>query len=69
MLRDVWNRLVGRRRAETVEREAELAQMSPAERRFAEEGIEEIQADEFVSGELGGINPERLLDEHEPPRN
>jgi hypothetical protein len=69
MLRDVWNRLVGRRRAEAVEREDELEQMSPAERRFAEEGIEDIQADEFDSGHLGVINPERLLDEDKPPRN
>ena len=69
MLRDVWDRLVGRRRAETVERETELEQMSPAERRFAEGGVEDMQADEFVSGHLGGINPERLLDDDKPPLN
>ena len=43
--------------------------MSPAERRLAEESIDDFQADEFVSEHLGGIDPERLSGEDEPPRN
>jgi hypothetical protein len=40
----------------------EEAHMSPSERRFIAEGVEGHQADEFVQGQLGGENPERLLD-------
>jgi hypothetical protein len=52
-----------------VEREAEREHMSPAERRFEEESVDDIQADAFVSEHLGGINPERLIEDDEPPRN
>ena len=52
-----------------VEREAEREKMSPAERRFEEESVDDIQADAFVSEHLGGINPERLVEDDEPPRN
>ncbi len=69
MLRDLWDRLLGRERDRAVERESEREQMSPAERRLAEESIDDFQADEFVSEHLGGIDPERLSGEDEPPRN
>jgi hypothetical protein len=36
--------------------------MSPAERRFVEEGVEGSDADMFVSATFGGGNPQRLLD-------
>jgi hypothetical protein len=49
-----------------VEREAEREKMSPAERRFEEESVDDIQADAFVSEHLGGINPERLIEDDEP---
>ena len=39
--------------------------MSPAERRFAGESVEDFQADEFVSEHLGGGDPDR----DEPPHN
>jgi hypothetical protein len=42
--------------------------MSPAERRFAEGSIDNYQADEFVSEHLGGIGPERLSGDDEPPQ-
>jgi hypothetical protein len=42
--------------------------MSSAERHFREESVEDSQADEFISEHLGGIEPERLLGEDEPPR-
>jgi hypothetical protein len=69
VLRDFWNRHIRRTRASTVEREAEREQMSPTERRFDEESIDDIQADAFVSEHLGGIDPERLLGEDESPRS
>ena len=68
MLRDFWNRLMQRNRAEAIEREAERERMSPEERRFEEESVEDIQADGFVAEHLGGIPPERLVDD-EPPRS
>ncbi len=66
MFRELWNRLLGQTRAETIEREAELEQMSPAERHFAEEGIGDIQADESVREHLAGIQPEHLSDDDQP---
>ena len=69
MLRDIWDRLLGRERDRAVARESEREQMSPAERHLAEESIEDFQADEFVSERLGGIDPERLSGEDEPPPN
>jgi hypothetical protein len=53
MLRGVWNRLVRRRRAATVRSGVERERMSPAERDFADESIDDIQADEFVTEHLG----------------
>ena len=67
MLRDLWNRIMGRSREEAVERETERERGSPAERRLASESIEDLQADEFVAEHLGGVEPERLA-EDEPPR-
>ena len=49
-----------------VQREAERERMSPAERSFEEESVDDIQADTFVSEHLGGINPERLIEDDEP---
>ena len=67
MLRDLWSRVRGRGRDAAVAREAEEEQMSPAERRFVDERVEDHQAEDFVGGHLGGIRPERLLDDDEPP--
>lgn len=64
MLRDLWHRLVRR----NIEREKELDQMSPTERHFAEQPVEDIATDEFIGEHLGGTEPERLLGEEEPPR-
>ena len=60
---------MGRERDAAVKREAELEKMSPAERHFEEESVEDHQADAFVGEHLGGINPDRLLDDDEPPRH
>jgi hypothetical protein len=69
VLRDLWNRLMGRERDAAIKRETEREQMSPDERRFEEESVDDIQADAFVGEHLGGIDPDRLLDDDEPPRS
>ena len=68
MLRGLWSRLVGRETDKAVGRESEREQMSSAERHFTEESVDDIQADGFVGEHLGGIEPDRLLGEDEPPR-
>ena len=53
MFRDVWNRILRRR----TERAVEEHGMSPAERRFAEEPVENRQADLAAREHLGGGDP------------
>ena len=65
----LWDRITRRGRDDAVKREAELEQMSPAERRFAEEGVENIAADELVGEQLGGRPLEDFVEEDEPPRS
>jgi hypothetical protein len=65
----LWNRLTGRRNADATERKLEPQQMSPAERRFVEESFEDRQTDSAIEERLGGIDPARLLDDEEPPRD
>ena len=69
MLRNFWNRLTGRSKAEAVERELEREQDSPAERRVTGESYEDYQADELSTEHLGGFNPETLVEGDEPPRD
>jgi hypothetical protein len=68
MLRDLWNRIMGRGRETAIEREIEREQESPAERRFAAKSYEDYQADESAEEHLGGFNPDRLTEDDEPPR-
>ena len=68
MLRGLWRRLVGGGSDRAVGRESEREQMSSAERHFTGESVDDVQADEFVGEHLGGIEPDRLLGEDEPPR-
>jgi hypothetical protein len=65
MLRDFWNRHIRRARASTVAREAEREQMSPDERRFDEESIDDLKADNLVDQRLGEIKTEEPSDEGE----
>jgi len=75
MLREFWNRLTGRRAKSAADHDARLRQMSPEERRLAEQWVEDTQADEFAEQQLGGVDPARLIDdgrpraEDEPPRD
>ena len=58
-----------RENAAAVKRETEREQMSPAERRITGESVDDIQADGFVGEHLGGVDPERLIEDDEPPRD
>jgi hypothetical protein len=60
MLRDWWNRLMKRDQEATVEREVEREHMSPAEREFDSESVDDIQADRVAEEHLGGFNPEQF---------
>jgi len=68
MLRAFWNRLVGQAPADTVERETERENMSPAEREFTGESVDDIAADASSAERLGGFDPARLVEDDEPPR-
>ena len=63
MLRELWDRLMRRERAEAIEREAEWEHMSPKEQRFFREGFEDRQSGEFTAEHLGGVDPERLVED------
>ena len=67
MLRDWWNKLMGRERDAAVEHEAEREHMSPAERKFDSESVEDIGADASAEEHLGGFSPERLSEDDQPP--
>jgi hypothetical protein len=66
-LKDLLDRLLGKRSAAAVEHEAEAEQMSPTERRAVDESIDDRKADAAAGEHLGGIDPGRLLDDDAPP--
>jgi hypothetical protein len=65
MLRDFWNRLTGRGRADAVEHELERERGE----RLAGESYEDYQADELSEEHLGGFNPGTLIEDDRPPRD
>jgi predicted RNA-binding protein Jag len=62
-LKAFWSRLSTRRRAEEDERAIEERNMSPEERKFIHENVVDHEADAESAAHLGGINPNRLLDD------
>jgi hypothetical protein len=62
-----WKRLMGKRGDAATDRSAEELQESPEERRLSEEGVEGVAADEVVEERLGGVDPERLVDDEFKP--
>jgi hypothetical protein len=62
-----WKRLMGRREEAAQERAEAEAYETPAERRFSEESIDSIAADEVVEERLGGTDPQRLVDDEFKP--
>ena len=62
-----WKKLMGRRDAADA-RGAEATQFeSRAERRFTDEGVEGVAADEISEERLGGVDPTRLVDDEFKP--
>jgi hypothetical protein len=54
MFRGLWARLKGARRDEAIRREEDREHGSPSERHRLTESFDDLQADEFVTGHLGG---------------
>ena len=59
MRETLWSRLLGRGRAKAVGREVEEKQMSPAERSFVDESVEDRQSDLSARAFLGGPDTPR----------
>jgi hypothetical protein len=60
-------KLLGRR-DEDAARHAEDSQFeTPAEQRIASQGVDGIAADEVVEERLGGVDPNRLVDDEFKP--
>jgi len=62
VLRALWDWLLGRSDARGFD------PASPEGRRLTAESVEDRETDEFVEGQLGGIDPNRLLPDERPPR-
>ena len=66
--------MLGDRRETATERATEREQRTVDEKEHVSESADELEADEFVGGHLGGIDPDRLLGDgrprpqDEPPR-
>lgn len=64
---NLWKRLLARRVDAVTAREAEEEQMSPAERHFVDESLEEHTADTYVE-EHGMLGEAPLEIDDQPPR-
>jgi hypothetical protein len=62
VLKELWARITGRQDEAASKRLAEEQQMSPAERRVIEDGVE-ARDDEQAQALLGGTDPDRLIEE------
>jgi hypothetical protein len=66
MLRNLWDKLIGNA-ASAEEHEEELEEMSPDERRFAEESMEDIAADNMAGDRYGAWGSPSMRGENDPP--
>jgi len=57
----LWARLMKRHHNTVVDEARELSQMSPEERSFATEDVEDHQSTEEAKAHFGGIDPDRML--------
>jgi hypothetical protein len=62
-----WKKLMGRRDAGADRRSEDAQVETPSERAFAAEGVEGLAADELVEERLGGVDPNRLVDDEFKP--
>lgn len=63
----LWKKLMGRRTADAALRAERAQTETVSERRFAAEGVEGRAADELVEEQLGGVDPNRLVDDEFKP--
>jgi len=66
MLRNLWGKLTGTG-AQAREHEAELEEMSPEERDFASESMEDIAADNLASDRYGAWGSPGFQGDHDAP--
>jgi hypothetical protein len=66
MLRNLWGKLIGSGDA-AKRHEEELEAMSPDERRFASESMEDIAADNLASDRYGAWGSPGFQGKHDPP--
>jgi hypothetical protein len=66
MLRNLWSKLTGSG-AQARKHEEELEEMSPDERRFASESMEDIAADNLANDRLGGAGSPSMRNHGDPP--
>ena len=59
--------MLGDRRETAEERQREREQRGADEREHVSESADELEADQFAGGHLGGIDPDRLLPGGKPP--
>ena len=62
-----WKKLTGRHRVRAERRDEEAQFETSAERRLAAEGVDAVAADEVVEEQLGGVDPNRLVDDEFKP--
>ena len=66
MLRNFWSKLTGTG-SQAEKHEEELEEMSPDERHFASESMEDIAADNLVDERFGGVGSPSMRNHQEPP--
>jgi len=59
----LWSRITKPFTDAAIKRENEELEMSPEERKYVEEPVEDHAADEAAAEWLGGTDPDRLLEE------
>lgn len=63
----LWKKLMGRRDAAAARRAEGARTETASERRVAAEGVDGRAADEIVEEQLGGVDPNRLVDDEFKP--
>ena len=64
---DFWKKLMGRRTDAAHHRAEEAAVETPEERRMTEQSVDDVAADEVVKEQLGGVDPNQLVDDEFKP--
>ncbi|HEY2777310.1 MAG TPA: hypothetical protein VGI77_05360 [Gaiellaceae bacterium] len=62
-----WKKLMGRRDAAAAHRAEDAQVETESERHIVDEGVEGLAADARVEERLGGVDPNRLVDDEFKP--